>query len=245
VRTTTKTAVLLVAKAPVPGLVKTRLGAVLGDNVAASLAAAALMDTLELCEAVYPHRDARHVALAGDLCAAAMGVDIAERLGGWTVHPQRGDGFADRLASAHTDVLAVAGVPVVQLGMDTPHLLPAELAEVAARVGTGNDAVLGRAEDGGWWVLAVTQPQFAEALRGVEMSTATTYFDTLSALRAAGARVADATVLRDVDTVQDADAAARTAPHTRFARRWIGLSAGDAQLTAGVFVKSGRGVTDP
>lgn len=217
------------AKAPVPGLVKTRLGAVLGDVVAASLAAAALLDTLQLCEAVYPHHDARHVALAGDLCAAAMGVDIAERLGGWIVHPQRGDGFADRLAFAHSDVLAVTGVPVVQLGMDTPHLLPAELADVAARVGTGNDAVLGRAEDGGWWVLAVTQSQFAEALRGVEMSTATTYDDTLSALRAAGARVAGAAVLRDVDTVQDADAAARTAPGSRFARQWEALVAGVAR----------------
>jgi glycosyltransferase A (GT-A) superfamily protein (DUF2064 family) len=104
--------------------------------------------------------------------------------------------------------------------MDTPHLAAEHLADVAALVGHGNDAVLGPAEDGGWWVLAVTDPRFASALRSVEMSTQRTYVDTRAALEAAGARVVDTVTLRDVDTAQDAAHAAAAAPATRFARQW-------------------------
>ncbi len=218
---------LVMAKAPVPGQAKTRLGALVGDEVAAELAAACVLDTLDVCEAVYPARADRHVALAGDLAAAARGGELRERLAGWTVHPQVGDGFAARLARAHGDVGRAAGVPVVQIGMDTPHLSQAHLADVAARVGGDTDAVLGPADDGGWWVLAVTDPRFAQCLGDVEMSTPRTYDDTLAALRGTGARVLPAGArLRDIDTVEDAGLAAAAAPATRFARRWTEVTAG-------------------
>ena len=211
---------LVMAKAPVPGEAKTRLGAVVGDAVAAELAAASILDTLDVCEAVFPGAGLRHVALAGDLCAAARSAEIMERLGGWTVHPQRGVGFAERLANAHADVARATGAGVVQLGMDTPHLSRADLADVADRLGVGNDVVLGPAEDGGWWVLAVTDARFAQGLREVAMSTEHTYEDTLTALRRAGAFVAGAARLRDVDTPADASAVAATATGTRFAAEW-------------------------
>ena len=91
--------------------------------------------------------------------------------------------------------------------MDTPHVSQPTCVDVARRVGSGNDAVLGPADDGGWWVLALhRRPARAwRRLAGVEMSTDHTYADTLAALRAARVRVvAGAATLRDVDTVQDA-----------------------------------------
>lgn len=210
-------AVLVMAKAPVPGEVKTRLGADIGAEAAAEIAAAAVLDTLDVCRAVF---DDCHLALAGDLARAVQRQALLAALAGWTVHPQRGEGFAARLAHAHADVARATAAPVVQIGMDTPHLRPDHLRDVAALVGRGNDAVLGPAEDGGWWVLAVTHPRLAEQLAGVEMSTERTCDDTLAALRRAGATVAGAAVLRDVDTVGDADLAAAAAPDTRFARLW-------------------------
>ena len=210
-------AVLVMAKAPVPGEVKTRLGADVGPDAAAALAAAAVLDTLDVCRAVF---DDCHLALAGDLARAVQRQALLAALAGWTVHPQRGVGFAGRLAHAHADVARATAAPVVQIGMDTPHLRPDQLRTVAALVGRGNDAVLGPAEDGGWWVLAVTDPRLAEPLAGVEMSTEWTYADTLAVLRRAGATVAGAAVLRDVDTVGDADLAATASPDTRFARLW-------------------------
>jgi glycosyltransferase A (GT-A) superfamily protein (DUF2064 family) len=215
-------AVLVMAKAPVAGRVKTRLGVSVGDDVAAELAAACILDTLDACEQVFSDC---HLALAGDLATAVQHDVLRERLVPWTVHPQRGGGFAERLANAHLDVARAARAPVVQIGMDTPHVSGAQLADVSARVGGETDAVLGRADDGGWWVLAVTHPRFAAGLGSVEMSTDRTYDDTLAALHAAGARVAGAAVLRDVDTLGDADLAAAAAPTTRFARLWTQVTA--------------------
>jgi uncharacterized protein len=216
--------VLVMAKAPVPGEVKTRLGAHVGNEAAAELAAACVLDTLDVCEAVFLDRESRHIALAGDLGRAIRSAELCERLDMWTLHAQRGDGFAERLTHAHTDVSRATGRPVVQIGMDTPHLPSADLALVAERIGDGNDAVLGPATDGGWWVLALTDPRFAESLRHVEMSTEHTYVDTRKALQAVGARVATAGTLHDVDTAEDAELAAAAAPGTRFARQWSRLS---------------------
>ena len=216
-------AVLVMAKPPVAGEVKTRLASAVGLAAAAELAAAAVLDTLAVCGAVF---DDCHVAFAGDLDRAVGHAALRDALSGWTVHPQRGEGFAARLANAHADVARATGGPVVQIGMDTPHLGTRHLRDVADLVGRGNDAVLGPAEDGGWWVLAVTHPRFAQPLAGVEMSTGRTYDDTLTALRRAGASVAATAVLRDVDTEADADLAASAAPGTRFARLWRELRDG-------------------
>lgn len=211
--------VLLVAKAPVAGQVKTRLGTVIGAEPAASLAAAALLDTIEACRAAGAEG---HLSLAGDLRDAVRGGAITAALDGWTVSPQRGDSFAERLVRAHAD--AGPG-PVVQIGMDTPHVTAAALAAVADGL-TDHDAVLAPAEDGGWWALARRDPDVVRHVAQVEMSTADTFAHTRSALELAGCRVAHAAAMTDVDTVEDADLVAGLAPHTRFARAWRGVRPG-------------------
>lgn len=205
--------VLLVAKAPVAGQVKTRLGAVVGADAAAGLAAAALLDTIEACREAGA---AGHLSLAGDLDDAVHGDTIRAALDGWTISPQRGAGFAERLVRAHAD--AGDGV-VVQIGMDTPHVTAAALRAVADGL-AGHDAVLAPAEDGGWWALARRDPAVVRHLAQVEMSTADTCAHTRTALERAGCRVGGAAAMTDVDTVGDADVVAALAPHTRFARAW-------------------------
>lgn len=205
--------VLVVAKAPVAGLVKTRLGALVGADAAAELAAAALLDTLEACTLAGVEG---HLSLAGDLADAVHGGAISAALTGWTITPQRGDGFAERLVNAHAD--AGSGV-VVQIGMDTPQVTPASLAAVAAAL-DGHEAALAPATDGGWWALARRDPDVVRHVAEVPMSTDTTFVDTQRALERAGARVAHGDPMTDVDTCEDADHVASLAPHTRFARVW-------------------------
>ena len=122
---------LIVAKAPVPGQAKTRLGAEVGMAAAADLAAAALLDTLDACRATFGP-DRTHVALTGALTRAARGREIAAQLRGWSVFAQVGDTFADRLAAAHAEVGRRTGAPTVQIGMDTPQVTEALLRAVAA-----------------------------------------------------------------------------------------------------------------
>lgn len=205
---------LVVAKAPVPGRVKTRLGVVIGMEVAARVAAAALLDTLAACRSAF---DECHLALDGELRDACQEDAIRDRLGGWVVHAQRGATFGERLARAHAD--AAGPGATVQVGMDTPQLTSADLREVAAASGPGN-AVLGPASDGGWWVLGLQDPTAAAGLAGVPMSRPDTYVRTRDALAAVGQTVRTTRVLRDVDTVADADAVAGELRDGHFRRAW-------------------------
>lgn len=207
----------MVAKAPVPGQVKTRLGQDVGMDVAAELAAAALADTLDACAIAFGARCC-HLALAGDLDDAVDSDEIRARLVGWTVHEQYGDGLAERLARAHRDA-AAAGEVVVQIGMDTPQVTPRQLRVVAARADAGH-AVLGPATDGGWWALALATPGAADALAGVPMSTPRTGVATRAALERCGLRVRPTYLLRDVDTAADAEAVAAAMPGGRFKAGW-------------------------
>jgi hypothetical protein len=208
-------ALLVVAKAPVPGLAKTRLAASIGDAAAADHAAAALLDTLDAVAAAPVA--ARIVALTGDLSAAGRSADIERRLADFIVVGQRGDDFADRLANAHADAAAAAGgLPVLQIGMDTPQVTADLLAECATTLCEA-DAVLGMACDGGWWVLGVTDPAMAECLRGVPMSQPDTGAVTLRALRDTGLDVHLVAELADVDTIDDVEVVGRVClPGSRF-----------------------------
>ncbi len=203
------------AKAPVVGRAKTRLGRRVGMAVAADLASAALLDTLDACvDAVGADRCS--IALEGDLLDAVRGDELAEALRRWHVFGQRGGELGERLAFAHAD--APAG-PRVQIGMDTPQVTPTLLHGVLAGLRT-HDATMAPAADGGWWALAVSAGNDAGALVDVPMSTPTTGQDTIAALRAGGLSVATGPVLRDVDTVEDAARVAARAPGTRFAATW-------------------------
>ena len=205
---------LVVAKAPEPGRAKTRLAATVGDRVAADIAAAALLDTLDAVAAAPVV--ARVVAFTGDLDAASGAAEIRQRLESFTVVAQRGDGFADRLANAHAD--AANGYPVLQIGMDTPQVTADLLTDCAYRL-LDAPAVLGLARDGGWWVLGVANPALAGCLRTVPMSQPDTGQLTLKALCANGIDVVPMPLLADFDVIDDvAGVRDACAPGSRFDR---------------------------
>jgi glycosyltransferase A (GT-A) superfamily protein (DUF2064 family) len=171
---------------------------------AAELAAAALHETLATVAATPARR--RVVALDGP---SARWVPV-----GCEVIAQRGRGLDDRLAAAFDDV----GGPAVLIGMDTPQV-SAQLLVAAQNALTAHDvdAVLGPADDGGYWLVGLRQPDPAVFL-GVPMSTADTARAQLARLHERGYRVGLLPRLRDVDTFADALAVAATIPGSLFAR---------------------------
>ena len=199
---------LVVAKAPVPGLAKTRIAADVGPAAAADLAAAALLDTLDT--AVGSGLTVV-VALTGDLNRAARADELRAVLAGLVVVPQVGDTFGERLARAHLD--ADGGNGIVQISTDAPQLRTDDLNEAAARL-VDHASVLGPAEDGGWWLLGVNHGSDAAALATIEMSTSDTGQHTRDVLPAPTALLR---TLRDVDTWADTQAVAAEIPHSRFA----------------------------
>ncbi|TDQ64909.1 hypothetical protein EV188_101157 [Actinomycetospora succinea] len=214
--------VLVLAKAPVAGRVKTRLTTATTPAGAAGIAAAALLDTLDAARAV---RDAQVVvALAGDPAEAERRDEIATALAGTVVVPQRGDTLGERITAAHDDVAdAFPGAVSVQIGMDTPQVDPVLLTDALDLVTTDADAALGPALDGGWWALALADPRRAGLIADVPTSRDDTGARTLAELRAGHAgltpsRVLELPALSDVDTPDDAVAVADLAPTGRFAR---------------------------
>jgi glycosyltransferase A (GT-A) superfamily protein (DUF2064 family) len=204
---------IVLAKAPVPGRVKTRLCPPATPQQAADLAAAALADTLAAARRVPGTRVV--VALDGAPDAALSAV-----LEGTTVIAQRGGSLGERIAAAHTDVARlVPGACTVQIGMDTPQCDPAVLGRCLDALchPQGPDAMLGPAADGGWWALALRDPRHADFIRHVPTSHADTGARTRAGLEAAGLQVVALPELTDVDTIIDARAVARACPGSRFA----------------------------
>ena len=195
---------LVLAKAPVAGRVKTRLCPPCTPHQAALVAAAALADTVQTVHAT--PAAARTLVLDGHYPVPP----------GWVGVAQRGDGLGERLANAYADTRR-QGRASLLVGMDTPQLTVGLLARAAGML-AGMDAVLGLAADGGWWALGLREPAHADVLRHVPMSTTRTGTLTLAALHDRGLRVAALPVLRDVDTATDAHAVAALCERTsRFA----------------------------
>lgn len=195
---------LVLAKQPLPGRVKTRLCPPCTPDQAAAVAAAALADTLDAVHAT--DAAGRTLVLDGRYPAPAL----------WRTVAQRGTGLGERIAHAFADT-AVPGRASLLVGMDTPQLTPGLLGELMERLDAGADAVLAPALDGGWWALALRDPARASVLASVPMSTSDTGTGTLKALRDNGCVVTIGPLLRDVDTADDARVVAALAPAGRFA----------------------------
>ncbi|MCW2935318.1 MAG: hypothetical protein JWM19_6280, partial [Actinomycetia bacterium] len=210
--------VIIIAKEPVPGRVKTRLTPPFSPLEAAQLAQAALADTLDAVAAAPVAR--RVIALAG-------------QAGGWLppgfeVVPQRGNGLDERLAAAFADAYGRDRLPMVLIGMDTPQVAPELLADAALPLVSGEaDASFGPAADGGYWLLGLRAPDWS-LLHGVPMSRSDTGQVQLRRLTDAGLRVAMLPELTDMDHAEDAARIAAQVPGSRFARVYWQLSAAEA-----------------
>jgi len=199
--------VVVIAKEPVPGRVKTRLTPPFTPGEAAALAEAALSDTLA---AVAETTVARRVL-------ALDGLPGPWLPGGFDVIGQRGGGLDERIAWALSDARVTLPLPVVLIGMDTPQVTPALLAAAAEPlVSRTADATFGLAEDGGFWLLGLREADPALIL-GVPMSRPDTGPRQLARLERAGLRVRLLPELADVDTVSEAERIAAMTPGSRFA----------------------------
>ncbi|TXS41911.1 TIGR04282 family arsenosugar biosynthesis glycosyltransferase [Streptomyces sp. OR43] len=197
------TTLLVIAKEPLPGRVKTRLTPPYSPTEAARLAEAALADTLRTVRALPAAR--RVVVLDGRPGPwLPPGIEVAEQGPG---------GLDERLAAA----FAACTGPTLLIGMDTPQITAADLAP--ALCPTAWDvcgAWFGPAEDGGFWALGLAEPD-PGLLRGVPMSVPETGALQRRRLVDAGLSVRDLPLLRDVDTAADAAHVAALAPDGRFA----------------------------
>lgn len=208
--------ILVMAKAPVPGTVKTRLG--LPPQDAAGLQAALIRDTVEKTRSLAP------TTLAG---APADRLDLIGPLlpDGVALIPQAPGALGDRMLDASRALFGTSSDPVLLLGTDAP-TLPAEAIEKAASALALNDISIIPSIDGGYVLLGLRRP-VAAVFRGVDWSTAAVHRQTLERAEEAGLSVHEGGPWYDVDEPEDLDrlrgelaARPRLAPRTAdFLRR--------------------------
>lgn len=193
--------VTVIAKAPIPGRVKSRLCPPCSPEQAAAIAAAALADTFDALDSVRDHIGGvpvdRYLLLDGEPQEWMPRRFRPVR--------QRGEGLAERLRNGFADLGAGAIV-----GMETPHV--AHLLDRALDVLAAGTDVLGLAEDGGYWMIGLC----AEALSALDdvfcdvpMSAANTGRVQLERLHQLGRPVELLALARDLDTFDDLRAVAQ------------------------------------
>jgi hypothetical protein len=196
-----RTRLIVFARLPVEGRVKTRLAATVGTARALEVQVRLLAATLALGEAC--GADALEwrydeAGAAPGSAAARLPASVAAR--GWRVGPQHGADLGARMREALEAALAAGDRPVL-IGSDCPSLRPADLRD-AFRALDDADAVFAPAEDGGYALVGLARA--APALfEGVRWGGA----DVMAATRArasdAGLRVALLRTVWDVDVEAD------------------------------------------
>lgn len=187
-----QTCLCVMAKQPVPGRVKTRLARHIGDAAAAALARAFLCDTLALGQELAGF--ALALSYAGDM--EHLPVDAR----GFQLWPQANGDLGARMEHALQRGLSLA-VGAIIIGTDTPGL-PVTHIQQAASLLTTHDAVLGPADDGGFYLLGLRRcPN--QLLAGLRWSASSTRRDTLARLSEHGFRVALLEPWFDVDDCAD------------------------------------------
>jgi rSAM/selenodomain-associated transferase 1 len=189
--------VVVFARAPEPGRVKTRLARDLGDARACALyrwLGATVVGSL-VSDPARPYDVAVRVT-PSDACDAVRawvpGADAYE--------PQGEGDLGERLARAAREAFAAGCAAVVLVGTDCVAVTDARVRE-ALRALDGADAAIGPARDGGYYLLALARP--LPAFDDVPWSTERVAAVTRARLDAAGARVAELPVETDIDTADD------------------------------------------
>lgn len=189
--------ILLFIKAPVKGQVKTRLAAALGEDAALELYQRFVLDILDALE---------QTGVPVRICYSPP--DSGKAVTGWLgperqYQPQEGRDVGERMADAFQQAFSGGISRALLIGSDIPDLPPAVFSE-AFRALDGNDAVIGPARDGGYYLVGFRSDTFLpDIFRGIEWSTDTVLTNTLSVFAREGRTVHRLPPWQDVDTIED------------------------------------------
>jgi rSAM/selenodomain-associated transferase 1 len=185
-------ALIVFAKAPEPGAVKTRLTGVLTEEEAARLYEAFLHDSL----AVYVRLPAA-VRLYLTPSSGALPAGLVPEC--VSVHTQRGDGLGERMLNAFVETFVAGYERVVVIGTDHPTLPLAFVERAFEELAPPLATVIGPSEDGGYYLLGMNEV-YPQLFRGMTYSHPRVFEDTLQRIHATPASLSILPTWYDVDT---------------------------------------------
>lgn len=188
---------IIFAKAPIPGSVKTRLQPTVSQEDAATLQIYFIQQTLALASTLktvdielWCTPDDSHPVF--QQCARQFDI---------TIKQQRGNDLGERMASAFQEALANYQ-QVVIIGTDCPELTPTYLLDAFSRLKRGATAVIGPANDGGYVLLGLRR--YAPSLfTNINWGSNQVLFETRQKLQQLGWKWVELNTLRDIDTPVD------------------------------------------
>jgi len=207
-------ALIVFAKAPEPGAVKTRLTGLLTDDEAARLYDAFLRDSLD----AYSRLDA-----SVRLYLTPSSGDLPDGLvpDGVTCHTQRGVGLGERMLNAFVETFLAGFGRVIIIGTDHPTLPLAFVERAFDELADPFTTVLGPSDDGGYYLLGMNEV-YPHLFQGMAYSHPGVFADTLERAQSTTASVSILPPWYDVDTpdalrrlAADLDAGAEGARKTR------------------------------
>lgn len=210
---------IIVAKAPARGQTKTRLGATIGLDAAAEFYQCLLLDVLDIARAVPGiARAIAYLPAGSEPFFNGIAPDFQLIL-------QQGDDLGARLDHVLTQCLTNVYTHAAVMSSDTPLVDPHVITQAFDALDHGHDVTIGPCDDGGYYLLAVKQPQ-PNILRPIQMSTPRVLQDTLDAAAKAGLRVTLLPETSDIDTAEDLariqDTLARQESHiAKRTRAWL------------------------
>lgn len=185
---------LVFAKAPRVGEVKTRLATTIGTEAAC--------DAYKQLVSVVGAR--LHSIRSATVCFSP--VDAEDELRSyfsaeWKFRPQVGFTLGERLQGGLAESFATGAQRVAVIGTDCPYLCAADIENAWNLLGA-HDAAIGPAEDGGYWLLGLKAPQ-PELFADIAWGTSSVLRQTLDRAERLGLKVATLRTLADVDTASD------------------------------------------
>ncbi len=201
-RLTPHAALVIFAKAPIPGEVKTRLCPPLTPDEAATLHGSFVLDMLErttLATAKLQLPFHRYLACAPS--SELVFFKIMEERQGVRLLDQVGEDLGQRMHRTFVSLFANNYTQVILVGTDVP-TLPLSVYQDALTLLAQSDVVLGPALDGGYYLIGLKRP--AEQLfTGVPWSTDQVLAVTQQHAKTLGLSISLTTPWRDVDTIAD------------------------------------------
>lgn len=191
-----RAAILIFARAPVPGQAKTRLAPAIGNTAAAHLHAGMVEKTLETASRV-----------AADLqlwCSPDTLHPFFHQCGdrfGASLHAQSGGDLGQRMANSLESAL-LTHARAVLFGTDCPSLRPADLEKALNALESGDDWVVGPALDGGYYLIGTSSVQSA-VFSDIDWGTAQVFRQTRERIAGLGQSCAVQETKQDVDTPAD------------------------------------------